>query len=57
MPRGAVHDLGNVSVSSRSSTRFDMEARNLDEVDHASVHRYNDAADLGRLLAAGDRLG
>ncbi len=42
----------NVSVSSRASTRFDMEARGLDAVVRASVHYYNDEGEVARLLAA-----
>lgn len=46
----------NVSVSSRSSTRFDMEARGLEAVVRASVHYYNDKAEIERMLAAVARL-
>ncbi len=38
----------NVSISTVSSTRFDMEARSLDEVVRASVHYYNDEAEIER---------
>lgn len=41
----------NVTVSSVSSTRFDMEARGLSEVVRASVHYYNDEAEIGRFCA------
>jgi cysteine desulfurase / selenocysteine lyase len=37
----------NVTVSSVDSTRFDMEARGLAEVVRASVHYYNDEAEIG----------
>jgi cysteine desulfurase / selenocysteine lyase len=42
----------NVSVSKRSSTRLDMEARNLEAVVRASVHYYNSEDELVRLVAA-----
>ncbi len=42
----------NVTVSSVSSTRFDMEARGLTEVVRASVHYYNDEAEVERFCAA-----
>ena len=38
----------NVTTSTVSSTRFDMEARGLDEVVRASVHYYNDEAEVER---------
>jgi selenocysteine lyase/cysteine desulfurase len=38
----------NVSVSNAASTRFDMDARGLDEVVRASVHVYNTEAELDR---------
>jgi selenocysteine lyase/cysteine desulfurase len=38
----------NVTTSSRASTRFDMEARELHEVVRASVHYYNDEAEIDR---------
>jgi selenocysteine lyase/cysteine desulfurase len=38
----------NVTVSTVSSTRFDMEARGLNEVVRASVHYYNDEAEIER---------
>ena len=38
----------NVTVSTVSSTRFDMEARDLDEVVRASVHYYNDESEIER---------
>lgn len=46
----------NVSVSARSSTLLDMERRNLEEVVRASVHYYNDEADLDRFATALDGL-
>jgi cysteine desulfurase / selenocysteine lyase len=42
----------NVTVSSVASTRFDMEARGLAEVVRASVHYYNDDAEVDRFVAA-----
>jgi selenocysteine lyase/cysteine desulfurase len=42
----------NVTVSSVASTRFDMEARGLDQVVRASVHYYNDEAEIDRFVAA-----
>jgi len=42
----------NVSVSNAASTRFDMDARGLDEVVRASVHAYNTEAELDRLVVA-----
>jgi selenocysteine lyase/cysteine desulfurase len=42
----------NVTVSSVTSTRFDMEARGLTEVVRASVHYYNDEAEVERFCAA-----
>ncbi len=38
----------NVTVSTVFSTRFDMEARGLGEVVRASVHYYNDDAEIAR---------
>ncbi len=38
----------NVTTSSTSSTRFDMEARQLTEIVRASVHYYNDEAEIAR---------
>lgn len=49
----SLHQQGiNVSVSRTSSTRLDMDARGLDAVVRASVHYYNDAAELDRFLSA-----
>jgi selenocysteine lyase/cysteine desulfurase len=42
----------NVTVSSRGSTRFDMEARGLEAVLRASVHYYNSEAEVERFAAA-----
>ena len=41
-----------VRTTERSSTRIDMEQRNLDELVRASVHYYNTEAELDRLCAA-----
>jgi selenocysteine lyase/cysteine desulfurase len=38
----------NTTISTVASTRFDMEARGLDEVVRASVHYYNDEAEIER---------
>jgi cysteine desulfurase / selenocysteine lyase len=38
----------NVTISTIASTRFDMEARGLPEVVRASVHYYNDEAEIER---------
>ena len=42
----------NTSVSGAQSARWDLLARGLPDVVRASVHYYNDEADLERLLAA-----
>ena len=42
----------NVTTSSVSSTRFDMEERDLDQLVRASVHYYNDEAELARFTDA-----
>jgi cysteine desulfurase / selenocysteine lyase len=42
----------NVTTSTVASTRFDMEARGLTEVVRASVHYYNDEAEIERFSAA-----
>jgi selenocysteine lyase/cysteine desulfurase len=42
----------NVTTSTVSSTRFDMEARGLREMVRASVHYYNDEAEIERFCAA-----
>jgi cysteine desulfurase / selenocysteine lyase len=39
----------NVTTSSTSSTRFDMEARGLREIVRASVHYYNDEGEIEHL--------
>jgi cysteine desulfurase / selenocysteine lyase len=46
----------NVTSSSRASTRFDMEARELDAVVRASVHAFNDESEIDRFCAALERL-
>jgi len=46
----------NVSVSRLTSTRLDMSARGLDAVVRASVHYYNDANELERLIDAVEAL-
>jgi selenocysteine lyase/cysteine desulfurase len=38
----------NVTISTVESTRFDMEARGLNEIVRASVHYYNDDAEIER---------
>ena len=47
----AQHSI-NVSVSSRSGTRLDMEARGLEEVVRASVHYYNTEQEIEHFCAA-----
>jgi cysteine desulfurase / selenocysteine lyase len=42
----------NVSVSAASSAQLDLGARGLEEVVRASVHYYNSADELDRLVAA-----
>ncbi len=42
----------NVSVTSRSSTRLDMERRGLDSMVRASVHYYNTEDEIERLVTA-----
>ena len=42
----------NTSVSGAGSSRFDLPRRGLTEVARASVHYYNDDADLERLVSA-----
>jgi cysteine desulfurase / selenocysteine lyase len=41
----------NVTISTVTSTRFDMEARRLNEIVRASVHYYNDEAEIERFCA------
>ena len=48
LSRQAIH----VTTSSTSSTRFDMEARGLTLIVRASVHYYNDEAEIARFCAA-----
>lgn len=47
----------NVTTSTVTSTRFDMEARGLSEVVRSSVHYYNDDAEIERFCAAVAALG
>ena len=47
----AAHRI-NVTTSSPFGTRFDMEARQLPMVVRASVHYYNDDAEIAQLVAA-----
>ncbi|HTU59640.1 MAG TPA: aminotransferase class V-fold PLP-dependent enzyme, partial [Polyangiales bacterium] len=42
----------NISVSSLSSTRYDMQARGLKQICRASVHYYNTEAEIARFCAA-----
>jgi selenocysteine lyase/cysteine desulfurase len=42
----------NVTISTVTSTRYDMEARGLSEVVRASVHYFNDEAEIGRFCDA-----
>lgn len=46
----------NVSVTSRSSTRLDMEARGLHSMVRSSVHYYNTEEDIEHLVAAVEEL-
>jgi len=45
-----VADGINVSLSPGSYSRLDFERRGLDELVRASVHYYNDGAELDRLV-------
>jgi hypothetical protein len=45
----AEHSM-NVTISTVESTRFDMEARGLNEIVRASVHYYNDEAEIERFF-------
>lgn len=49
-------DAINVSVSPRSHTRLDMEARGLPDLTRASVHYYNTEDEVARLAGAVSRL-
>ena len=42
----------NTSVTGRSSTRYDMEARGLEDIVRSSVHYYNTEDEIGRFCAA-----
>lgn len=42
----------NVTISTVTSTRFDMEARGLNEIVRASVHYYNDEDEIERFCEA-----
>lgn len=42
----------NVSISSKASTFIDMQQRNLQKVVRASVHYYNNQADIDQLIVA-----
>ena len=52
MQRRLAAQAMNVTVSSVASTRFDMEARELAELVRASLHYYNDEAEIARFCAA-----
>jgi len=55
--RDALRSQGiNVSVSERSNTRLDMEARGLTTMVRASVHYYNTEDEIDRFCAAVDQL-
>jgi cysteine desulfurase / selenocysteine lyase len=47
----------NVTISTVTSTRFDMESRGLSEVVRASVHYYNDEAEIERFCDGVRALG
>jgi cysteine desulfurase / selenocysteine lyase len=47
----------NVTTSTVASTRFDMEARSLNEVVRASVHYYNDEAEIERFCEGVREIG
>ncbi len=47
----------NVTTSTVASTRFDMEARGLNEVVRASVHYYNDEAEIERFCEGVKEIG
>ena len=47
----------NVTISTVSSTRFDMESRGLSEVVRASVHYYNDEVEIERFCEGVRALG
>jgi len=46
----------SVSLSKRTSTRLDFEARNINEVIRASVHVYNTISELDRFVGELDRI-
>ena len=55
--KAALREEGiNVSVSGRSSTRWDMAARGLDDLVRASVHYLTTDEEIARLVVAIDRL-
>jgi cysteine desulfurase / selenocysteine lyase len=51
MQQALVKRSMNVTISTVASTRFDMETRGLNEVVRASVHYYNDDAEIERFCA------
>jgi cysteine desulfurase / selenocysteine lyase len=52
MRRGLAQQHIHVSVTSRSSTLLDMEARGLESMVRASVHYYNSQEEVERFCAA-----
>jgi cysteine desulfurase / selenocysteine lyase len=57
MQRTLASQAINVTTSSVASTRFDMEARGLSDVVRASVHYYNDEAEVARFCDSVAALG